>query len=134
MPKHPGQQIGHRDADHEKNGQTVIPFNLNNYESADAAAPQRGPCLRLREVPLRLHPAPVASDGLCADSVQCRLLALSGQFSRTRICLLLDKSGQRWILASNGLSAFDPTATFAVHCGNRFDAGFSPYQSTRLSR
>jgi hypothetical protein len=22
----------------------------------------------------------------------------------------------------------------AVHCGNDFDAGFSPYQSTRLSR
>jgi hypothetical protein len=32
------------------------------------------------------------------------------------------------------LSAFDPTATLAVHCGNGFDAGFSPYQSTRLSR
>ena len=28
----------------------------------------------------------------------------------------------------------DPTATLAVHCGNGFDAGFSPYQSTRLSR
>jgi hypothetical protein len=32
------------------------------------------------------------------------------------------------------LSANDPTATLAVHCGNGFDAGFSPYQSTRLSR
>jgi hypothetical protein len=32
------------------------------------------------------------------------------------------------------LSANDPTATLAVHCGIRFDAGFSPYQSTRLSR
>jgi hypothetical protein len=31
-------------------------------------------------------------------------------------------------------SGFDPTATLAVHCGNGFDAGFSPYQSTRLSR
>jgi hypothetical protein len=31
-------------------------------------------------------------------------------------------------------SVFDPTATLAVHCGNGFDAGFSPYQSTRLSR
>jgi hypothetical protein len=29
---------------------------------------------------------------------------------------------------------FDPTATLAVHCGNGFDAGFNPYQSTRLSR
>src|SRR5450830_1400863 len=28
----------------------------------------------------------------------------------------------------------DPTATLAVHCGNVFDVGFSPYQSTRLSR
>jgi hypothetical protein len=28
----------------------------------------------------------------------------------------------------------DPNATLAVHCGNGFDAGFSPYRSTRLSR
>jgi hypothetical protein len=27
-----------------------------------------------------------------------------------------------------------PSATLAVHCGNGFDAGFSPYQSTCLSR
>jgi hypothetical protein len=32
------------------------------------------------------------------------------------------------------LSANDPQATLAVHCGNGFDAGFSPYRSTRLSR
>jgi hypothetical protein len=43
-------------------------------------------------------------------------------------------SGQRWVLARDGLSAFDPTATLAVHCGNGFDAGFSPYQCIRLSR
>jgi hypothetical protein len=43
-------------------------------------------------------------------------------------------SGQRRILARDGLSAFDPTATSPVHCGNGFDAGFSPYQSTRLNR
>ena len=43
-------------------------------------------------------------------------------------------SGQRWILARDGLSANDPSATFAVRCGNSFDAGFSPYQNTRLSR
>ena len=58
----------------------------------------------------------------------------SGQSNRTRVCLLLDQSGQRSILARDGLSVFDPTATLAVHCGNGFDAGFSPYQSTRLSR
>jgi hypothetical protein len=61
-------------------------------------------------------------------------MALSGHFSRSRVCPLLDNSGQRWILARDGLSAFDPSATLAVRCGNGFDAGFSPYQSTRLSR
>ena len=30
--------------------------------------------------------------------------------------------------------AFDPQETLDVHCGNGFDAGLSPYQSTRLSR
>jgi hypothetical protein len=45
-----------------------------------------------------------------------------------------DQSGQKWILAQDGLSAYDPSATLAVHCGNGFDAGFSPYQSTRLIR
>jgi hypothetical protein len=29
------------------------------------------------------------------------------------------------------MSAFDPTATLAVHCGNAFDAGFNPYRNTR---
>jgi len=32
------------------------------------------------------------------------------------------------------ISQSDPTATLAVHCGNGFDAGFNPYQSTRLNR
>jgi len=36
--------------------------------------------------------------------------------------------------ARDGLSAYDPTATLAVHCGNGFDGGFSPYQCARLSR
>jgi hypothetical protein len=31
-------------------------------------------------------------------------------------------------------AAIDPLATLAVRCGNGFDAGFSPYQSARLSR
>jgi hypothetical protein len=51
-----------------------------------------------------------------------------------KFCPLLDQSGQRWILAGAGLFANDPSATLAVHCGNSFDAGFSLYQSTRLSR
>jgi putative tryptophan/tyrosine transport system substrate-binding protein len=33
-----------------------------------------------------------------------------------------------------GSSVHDPSATLGVHCGNGFDAGFSPYQSTRFSR
>jgi hypothetical protein len=65
---------------------------------------------------------------------QCLLLAHRVISLHRKICPLLDQSGQRWILARDGLSAFDPTATLAVHCGNGFDAGFSPYQSTRLSR
>ena len=36
------------------------------------------------------------------------LLALSGQTNRTRVCPLLDQSGQSWILAHDGLSANDP--------------------------
>src|SRR5207302_9563313 len=37
-------------------------------------------------------------------------------------------------LAPRAPSIHDPQTTLAVHCGNGFDAGFSPYQSTRLSR
>src|SRR5450759_2536990 len=44
---------------------------------------------------------------------------------------IADKQGQLALLAS---AAIDPTATLAVHCGNGFDVGFSPYQSTHLSR
>jgi hypothetical protein len=32
------------------------------------------------------------------------------------------------------MSANDPTATLAVRCGIGFEAGFSPYRSTRLNR
>jgi putative tryptophan/tyrosine transport system substrate-binding protein len=32
------------------------------------------------------------------------------------------------------MRAFDPKRSLVVHCGNGFNAGFSPYQSTRLSR
>ena len=36
--------------------------------------------------------------------------------------------------ASAAFDANDPSATLGVHCGNGFDASFSPYQSTRLCR
>jgi hypothetical protein len=36
----------------------------------------------------------------------------------------------RWF----GPVANDPTPTLAVPCGNALDAGFNPYQSTRMSR
>jgi hypothetical protein len=43
-------------------------------------------------------------------------------------------NGQMWVLPRDGLFAYDPTATLALHCGNGFNAPFSPYQNTRLSR
>jgi hypothetical protein len=46
----------------------------------------------------------------------------------------LDQSGQKLILTVDGLSAYDPTATLALHCGNGFDAGFGHYRSPRMSR
>jgi hypothetical protein len=42
-------------------------------------------------------------------------MAFSEQFSRTRGCPLLDNSGQTWILARDGLSAFDPKRTSGPH-------------------
>src|SRR5450759_2744026 len=59
----------------------------------------------------------------------CRAAPPGPLFGRFRT--IADKGG---LLARDGLSVFDPTATLAVHFGNGFDAGFSPYQSTRLSR
>jgi hypothetical protein len=46
----------------------------------------------------------------------------------------LDNNGQTSILARDGYDVNDPSATLAVHCGNDFAAGFSPYESIRLSR
>jgi hypothetical protein len=63
-----------------------------------------------------------------------RLWHLADNRGIATFCPLLDKSGQSWISARVDLSVNDPTATLAVHCGNRFDAGFSPYQSARLNR
>src|SRR5450756_2911114 len=50
---------------------------------------------------------------------------------RRKIRSLLDQSGQRWILARGGLSAFDPTATFGSQLvsqkgGSRVPAMYSP--------
>jgi hypothetical protein len=61
-------------------------------------------------------------------------MALNGQTNTAAEWSLLDKSGQRRFLAPDGLSAYDPTATLAVHCGNDFYAGSSHYQSTHLNR
>jgi hypothetical protein len=43
-------------------------------------------------------------------------------------------NGQPRTSALISYAANDPLATLAVHCGNGFDASFSPYQSTRLRR
>ena len=84
-------------------------------------------------------------------------MALSGHSKRTHVCPLLDQSGQRWILARDGLSANDPTATLAArtHPGNlevmragisgpsqpelgsyflRISSGGLPYLAARLAR
>jgi hypothetical protein len=53
---------------------------------------------------------------------------------RRKIWSLSGNSGHRWIFACDGSVANDPTATLDVHRGNSFDAGFSPYLSSRLSR
>jgi hypothetical protein len=47
---------------------------------------------------------------------------------------LSEQSGQVQASAFAISVAIDPSATLAVHCGIGFDAGFSPYQSTHLSR
>jgi hypothetical protein len=39
---------------------------------------------------------------------RCPFLALNGQNNFASFCPLLDNSGQRWVLAGDGLSANDP--------------------------
>jgi hypothetical protein len=46
------------------------------------------------------------------------ILAHSVISLRCKICPLLDNSGQRWILAYDGLSANDPTETLAALLGD----------------
>src|SRR5450631_164653 len=75
-------------------------------------------CFRLGPDPRRaLGPAatPAASTGRTRD--------------RTRPMLQ-----QRQKVLAMAPSTRDPKATSAVHCGNGFDAGFSPYQNAHLSR
>jgi hypothetical protein len=68
------------------------------------------------------------------------MLALSPYGTKRTIAALQQfgrywtNNGQREAPGLNGSAANDPQATLAVHCGNDFDAGFSPYQGTRLSR
>jgi len=51
-------------------------------------------------------------------------MALNGQISSADFCPLSDNGGQKWILARDGLSAFDPLRQFTsfrhrqmTHCG-----------------
>jgi hypothetical protein len=67
-------------------------------------------------------------------AVHRSLLALNVVHCISPIWSLSAHSGHWPELALNASAVNDPTATLAVHCGNDFDAGFSPYQSTRLSR
>ena len=70
--------------------------------------------------------------GLAAEPME--FFGLLGRGGTATFCPLSDNSGQRWILACGGLSAFDPKRTLAVHCSNGLDAGFSLYRTTCLSR
>jgi hypothetical protein len=63
------------------------------------------------------------------------LLALSGESQGGEFTSAFGRATEvRGPTASAAFDANDPSATLAVHCGNGFDAGFSPYQSARLSR
>jgi hypothetical protein len=53
----------------------------------------------------------VAGEAVFSCDAKCRLLAQSGQSSCARVCPLLENSGQRWILARDGLSVNDPKQT-----------------------
>jgi hypothetical protein len=53
---------------------------------------------------------------------------------RTNSGRSLGNSRQRSDRRLKSYAANDPKRTLAVHCGNGFDAGFSPYQCARLSR
>jgi hypothetical protein len=73
-------------------------------------------------------------------SSSCMVVLLRCRERRVWLKTLEITSASGLILSVSWLSvrmvgaAGDPSETLAVHCGNGFDAGFSPYQSTRLSR
>ena len=62
----------------------------------------------------------------------CRVIGRIGTTKDADGCLLLGEMQTSNIPGPR--SENDPSATLAVPCGNGFDAGFSSYQSTRLSR
>jgi hypothetical protein len=69
----------------------------------------------------------------CCDSgggAKQHVRAWPTERSRDQVCTGWDRTSEQ---LKRG-SGFDPSATLAVHCGNGFTAGFSPYQSTRLKR
>ena len=72
----------------------------------------------------------LALDSECEEPSQPIQLFLVRQRSPLLVSLLGVK---RTYLIALHMSAFDPKRTLAVRCGNGFDAGFSPYQSARLS-
>src|SRR5450756_1217755 len=59
--------------------------------------------------------------------------AQSGQSICTRVCPLLDQSGQLLIFARGGLAANDPSATSASISCCSSEANFSPFQNANLS-
>ena len=63
---------------------------------------------------------------------RCPLLAQSGHRLVHCTCPLLGV--KRTCLFAPQMSAFDPKRTLAAHRGNGFDAGFIPYQTSRLNR
>jgi len=56
------------------------------------------------------------------------------RLSRAKVRACCWKRLDRTLRKSPRMSAYDPTATLPVRCGNGFHAGFTYYQSTRLNR
>jgi hypothetical protein len=54
---------------------------------------------------------------------------LDGELSARQLCGVKQPR-----ILWDGAAEFDPTSTLAVHCGDGFDADFSPYRRARLNR